>query len=193
MRVVAFNGSPRKGGNTEILLNEVLKVIASHGIDTELVQVGGTDINGCRACLRCRKENDGRCHNNSPFMNECIAKMEEADGIIIGSPVYYTDVTAEVKALIDCAGYSMGPVNRLRHKPGAAVIAVRRAGSIHAFDTINHFFLINEMIVPGSSYWNMGIGRQKGDVLDDAEGIRTMNTLGENFAWLLETINKRGG
>ena len=191
MKVVAFNGSPRKGGNTEILLNEVLNVIASHGIETEIVQVGGTAINGCRACLRCRKENDGRCHNNSPFMNECIDKMEKADGIIIGSPVYYTDVTAEVKALIDCAGYSMGHVSRLKRKPGAAVLAVRRAGATHAFDTINHFFLINEMIVPGSSYWNMGIGREKGDVLTDAEGIRTMHTLGENFAWLLETLNQK--
>lgn len=191
MKVIAFNGSPRKGGNTEILLNEVLKVIDSHGIETEIVQLGGTDINGCRACLRCRKENDSRCHNNSPFMNECIVKMEEADGIIIGSPVYYTDVTAEVKALIDCAGYSTGPVNRFRRKAGAAVIAVRRAGSTHAFDTINHFFQINEMIIPGSSYWNMAIGRAKGDVLNDEEGISTMRTLGENFAWLLERINKK--
>ena len=189
MKVVAFNGSPRKDGNTSILIDEVLKIIASHGIETEVVQVGGTDVNGCRACLRCRKENDNRCHNNSPLMNEFIAKMEEADGIIIGSPVYYTDVSAEIKALIDCAGYSMRVGKPLRHKPGAAVIAVRRAGSTHAFDTINHFFLINEMIIPGSSYWNMGIGREKGEVLKDEEGLHTMHTLGENFAFLLKAIH----
>jgi len=192
MKVVAFNGSPRKGGNTELLLGEVLKVISSHGIETELIQVGGTDINGCRACLKCRKENDGRCHNNSPLMNEFISKMEEADGILIGSPVYYTDVTAEIKSLIDCAGYSMRTGKTLRHKPGAAVLAVRRAGATHAFDTINHFFLINEMIVPGSSYWNIGIGRNKGEVLNDEEGLQTMRTLGENFAWLMKVINKEG-
>jgi len=190
MKVVGFNGSPRKGGNTELLLNEVLKVISAHGIDTEIVQVGGTDINGCRACMLCRKENDGRCHNNSPAMNEFISKMEEADGVLIGSPVYYTDVTSEIKALIDCAGYSQGPGKRLRHKPGAAVIAVRRAGSTHAFDTINHFFLINEMIIPGSTYWNMGIGKAKGDVLNDEEGIKTMQTLGENFVFILKAINR---
>ncbi len=188
MKVVAFNGSPRQGGNTELLLREVLKVISSHGIDTEIVQVGGSDINGCRACLRCRKENDGRCHNNSPAMNDFISKMEEADGILIGSPVYYTDVTSEIKALIDCSGYSQGPVKRLRHKPGAAVVAVRRAGSTHAFDTINHFFLINEMIIPGSTYWNMGIGKAKGDVLNDEEGINTMHNLGENFVFVLNAI-----
>lgn len=192
MKVIAFNGSPRKGGNTELLLREVLGVISSHGIETEMIQVGGTDINGCRACLRCRKEKDNRCHNNTPAMNEFIAKMEEADGILIGSPVYYTDVSAEIKALIDCAGYSMRAGNSLRRKPGAAVIAVRRAGSTHAFDTINHFFLINEMVVPGSSYWNMGIGREKGEVMNDEEGLKTMHILGENFAWLLKALRSQG-
>ena len=116
--------------------------------------------------------------------------MLSADAIIIGSPVYHADVSAETKALIDIAGYSIrGGGNQLKRKLGAAVIAVRRAGAIHAFDTINHFFLINEMIVPGSSYWNIGIGREKGEVLDDKEGMKTMQVLGENMAWLLKKVN----
>ena len=122
-------------------------------------------------------------------LNLCLEKMLEADGIIIGSPTYFTDVTAEIKGMIDRAGL-VAKINddMLKRKPGAAVVAVRRAGSIHVFDTINHFFLINEMIVPGSIYWNMGIGRDKGEVEQDEEGIRTMKVLGQNMAWLLKQI-----
>ncbi len=113
--------------------------------------------------------------------------MIEADGILIGSPVYFADITAETKALLDVAGYALRAAgNPLKRKAGAAVIAVRRAGAIHAFDSINHFFLINEMIIPGSSYWNIGIGREKGDVLNDEEGLKTMQQLGENMAWLIK-------
>ena len=121
--------------------------------------------------------------------NECLSKMRQADGIILASPTYVSDVTPEIKALIDRACL----VNRasaefLRRKVGAAVVAVRRGGEIHAFDSLNHFFLISEMVVPGSSYWNMGFGREKGQVLDDEEGLRTMKTLGENMAWTLKKL-----
>ena len=185
MKAVAFNGSPRKGGNTEILLNEVLQVLEVNGIDTEIVQVGGKEVKGCVACMKCRKKGDGRCHKENDFINKCIKKMLKADIILIGSPVYFADITSETKALIDVAGYALrGAGNPLRRKIGAGVIAVRRAGAIHALDSINHFFLINEMIIPGSSYWDIGIGREKGEVLKDEEGMRTMKVLGENIAWL---------
>jgi multimeric flavodoxin WrbA len=141
--------------------------------------------------MKCRKEKDGRCHQNNDQINECIKKMVKADGIIIGSPVYFADLSAQAKALIDVAGYAIrGAGNPLKRKVGAAVIAVRRAGAIQAFDSINHFFLINEMIIPGSSYWNLAIGREKGDVLKDEEGMKTMKVLGENMAWLLKKVKK---
>lgn len=187
MKAVAFNGSPRKGGNTEILLREVLKVLEDKGVKTELVQVGGKKVNGCVACMKCRKKGDGRCHKENDLINKCIEKMLEADVILIGSPTYFADLTSETKALIDVAGYALrGADKPLKRKIGAAVVAVRRAGGMHTFDSINHFFLINEMIVPGSSYWNLGIGRNPGEVNEDEEGLRTMRTLGENIAWLLE-------
>jgi len=192
MKVIAFNGSPRPDGNTSILLNHVLEPIRAKGIQTEVYQLGGSDIHGCRACYACMKTKNGRCSHDDDVANECIAKMLEADGIILGSPTYFADLTPETKALIDRAGYvSRANGDLLKRKVGAAVVAVRRAGEIHAFDSINHFFLISQMIVPGSCYWNVGIGRDKGDVETDAEGLKTMRVLGENMAWLLESVAAR--
>ena len=146
-------------------------------------------MQGCNACLKCREIKDGKCHIKNDHLNFCIEKMVEADGIIIGSPVYFADVTPEVKALIDVAGYvTRGNGHLLKRKVGASVIAVRRGGALHAFESINNFFLINQMIVPGSSYWNFGMGKNPGDVLNDEEGIKTMQTLGENMAWLLKKM-----
>ena len=191
MKVLAINGSPRKGGNTEILLKEVLAEIEESGIKTELVHIGGKKVKGCVACMKCKKEKDAQCHKKNDLLNEIMQKMIKADAIIIGSPVYFSDITAETKALIDVAGYALRSAgNPLRRKIGAAVVAVRRAGGMPSFDSINHFFLINEMIVPGSTYWNIGIGREKGDVLEDEEGLKTMKNLGKNIAWLLEKIKK---
>jgi multimeric flavodoxin WrbA len=186
MKVVAFSGSARLDGNTALLVNEVFKELAAAGIETELVQLAGKNIHGCRACYNCFKKKNGRCSLDDDFANVCIAKMAEADGIILASPTYFADVTSEMKALIDRAGFvARANENMLKRKAGAAVVAVRRAGAIHAFDTINHFFLIAEMIIPGSNYWNIGIGREKGEVEKDEEGVRTMRTLGSNLAWLL--------
>ncbi len=190
MKVVAFNGSARKDGNTAILLNTVLDELKNEGIETELVQLAGQTIKGCKACYQCRKNKDQRCSVTDDKMNDYIAKMIEADGIILGSPVYFTDVTTEMKALIDRAGFvARGNDHFFKRKVGAAVVAVRRAGSIHTFDTLNHFFLISQMIVPGSSYWNLGIGGKIGDVESDEEGLKTMQILGQNMAWLLKKIH----
>lgn len=189
MKVVAFNGSARKDGNTAILIREVFSEIEVEGIETEMIQLAGKTIHGCIACGKCYKNKDKRCAVDNDFANECIEKMIEADGIILASPTYFADVTTETKALIDRAGYvARANSDMLQRKIGAAVVAVRRTGAIHTFDTMNHFFLISQMIVPGSSYWNIGIGRAIGDVEQDKEGIETMRTLGKNMAWLLKKI-----
>ncbi len=189
MKVVAFNGSPRKNGNTAIMLRRALARLEAHGIECELVHIAGKPVRGCTACMICKERKDRRCAITGDIVNECIEKMLEADGIIIGSPTYFAGLTAETKALIDRAGYvARGNDNMLRRKAGAAVSAVRRAGSLNVFNAINHFFFINEMIVPGSTYWNMGIGKDPGDVESDEEGMLTMEALGENMAWLLERI-----
>jgi multimeric flavodoxin WrbA len=193
MKVLGINCSPRKGGNTELLIKEVFKALEKEGIKTEFFQLGGEKVNGCIACMKCRKKGDGVCHQKNEVINKCIEKMVKADAIIIGSPVYNADITADAKALIEVSSYALRAAGSpLKHKPGAAVIAVRRAGAIHSFDSINHFFLINEMIIPGSSYWNIGIGREKGEVLKDEEGMKTMKVLGENMAWLMKKIKDKG-
>lgn len=189
MKVVAFNGSARKDGNTAILIRKVLSELEAEGIDTELVQLAGKTIKGCIACGQCFKNQDGKCAVNNDVANECIEKMTQADGIILGSPTYFSDVTTEMKALIDRAGYvARANSHMLKRKVGASVVAVRRTGAIPTFDSMNHFFLIGQMIVVGSSYWNIGIGRAKGEVEQDEEGMETMQTLGQNMAWLLKKI-----
>ncbi|MBN2416049.1 flavodoxin family protein [bacterium] len=189
MKVTAFNGSPRENGNTALLLRTVTDVLNEHDIETEIVQVGGERLRGCAACMNCKKNRDGHCAFTDDPMNTYIDRMRESDGIIIGSPTYFSNVTAETKALIDRAGYvSLANGRMLERKVGAAVVAVRRAGSIAVFDAINKLFLINKMIVPGSIYWNLGIGREEGEVKQDEEGLRTMRELGEQMAWLLPRL-----
>ncbi len=189
MKVVAFNGSARKNGNTAILLNYVLGELKKEGIETEMIQLAGQKIHGCLACYKCFKNKDKQCAVKDDVANDCIRKMIEADGILLGSPTYFSGVTTEMKALIDRAGFvARANGDMFMRKVGAAVVAVRRGGEIHAFDSINHFFLIEQMIVPGSIYWNMGFGREKGEVEKDEEGIRTMKVLGQNMAWLLKKI-----
>ena len=190
MKVVAFNGSARKNGNTAILTNIVLGKLEKEGIETELVQLAGKKIRGCIACMKCWENKDQRCSVTDDVLNSCIEKMIEADGIILGSPTYFANVSTELKALIDRAGMTSIANDRMfKRKVGAAVVAVRRAGAIHVFNSINHFFFIGQMIVPGSIYWNMGFGLDKGEVEKDEEGLDTMKVLGENMAWLLKKIN----
>jgi len=190
MKVIAFNGSARKNGNTAILLNCVLDTLKEEGIETELFQLSGKKINGCRSCCKCFENKDQRCAVKDDILNECIEKMLVAEGIVLGSPTYFADITTEMKALIDRAGF-VAKVNgeMFKRKIGAAVIAARRGGSIHAFDSINHFFLISQMIIPGSSYWNLGFGLKKGEVKKDKEALQIMKVLGENMAWLLKKVH----
>ena len=187
LKVVALNGSARKRGNTAILLGYVLRELEEEGIETELIEMAGAKIHGCISCRECSKNKDRRCGQKNDMGNVYIEKMEQADGILLGSPTYVGDLTPEMKALIDRACLvARANGGMFRRKVGAAVAVARRAGAIHAFDSLNHFFLLSEMIVPGSSYWNIGIGREIGDVEKDEEGIQTMKTLGQNMAWLLK-------
>jgi multimeric flavodoxin WrbA len=190
VKVLAINGSARKGGNTAILLRTVLKELEAEGVQTELVEMAGGKIHGCRSCKTCSPGKNRRCSQTADMGNVYLEKMEKADAIILGSPTYVTDVSTEMKALIDRATQvSWANGGMWRRKVGAGVVAVRRGGAIHAFETLNNFFLINEMIVPGSTYWNIGIGLQPGEVESDEEGMRTMKNLGRNMAWLLKKIH----
>ena len=190
MKVVAFNGSARKGGNTARLIGVVLEELESRGIATELVELSGKNIAGCIACYKCFKDRNGRCAVDDGIVNECIDKMLGADGIILGSPTYFANISANMKALIErCGMVSRANGDMFRRKVGAGVVAVRRAGAYHVFNSLNSFFLIGQMIVVGSSYWNIGIGRDPGEVMKDEEGIRTMKDLGQNMAWTLEKLH----
>lgn len=189
MKVIAFNGSPRKEGNTYQSLQVVIGELQKEGIETEVIQLGGKSIHGCTACYKCFNSKDKECSIKDDEVNDYIKKMIEADGIIIGSPVYFSNVTSEVKAFIDRTGLvARANDNLLKRKVGAGVVAVRRAGATFAFSAINFFFFIQEMIVPGSIYWNLAIGREPGEVQEDKEGMMTFKTLGQNMAWLLKKI-----
>jgi multimeric flavodoxin WrbA len=187
MRAVAFNGSPRLGGNTELLLKKVLEPIAAAGIETELVQMSGKPIRGCTACGLCIKNKDRRCAVRDDAFNGWLEKMLAADAVILGSPTYFAGMTAEMTALIDRAGF-VACVNGglFARKIGAAVVAVRRGGAGGVQDSINHMFLMCRMIVPGSTYWNFGFGRDRGEAANDAEGLANMRDLGETIAWLVK-------
>jgi len=190
MKVLAIIGSARKGGNTAALTKMVFEELEKEGIETELIELAGKNLKGCMACYKCFQNKDKCCSIKTDEMNELITKMDDADAVILGSPTYFANVSSNIKALIDRAGL-VGIANDhlFKRKIGAAVVAVRRAGSVNVFDAINKFFFINQMIVPGSVYWNLGIGQQPGDVNGDEEGVRTMKILGENMAWLLKKVN----
>ena len=185
MKALAINGSPRPGGNTETLLKKVLAPLEAAGWSTEYLRIGGKPVRGCMACMKCGEKRNGRCVIEGDAVNDCLEKMFAADAIILGSPTYFSDVTAEMKALIDRAGFvALANGGAFSGKIGAAVVAVRRGGATHVFDTINHLFLLSSMIVPGSIYWNLGVGCDKGQVLEDEEAMRNMSHLGKTIAWL---------
>jgi multimeric flavodoxin WrbA len=187
MKVVGFNGSPRKDGNTSILIRRIFKEVEKEGIATELVQLSEKEIRGCIACSQCIKNKDQRCAVEKDAANEYIGKMLGADGIILGSPVYFNDVTPEMKALIDRTGYVARANSRMfKDKVGAAAAAVRRSGAVHTLDTMNHFFLSMEMVIAGRV---IGVGRERGEVEKDEEGMQLAKSLGQRMAWLLKKIS----
>lgn len=187
MKVLAINGSARKDGNTAILINTVLKELNIAGIETEMIQLAGNVIEPCKACWACGGQ--GNCVHRNDSFREVFEKMKEADGILLGSPVYSANVSANMQALLERAAV-VADMNQglFIHKVGAAVAAVRRGGAMQAVDTMNHFFLNHEMIVVGSTYWNMGYGQMPGDVCNDEEGLANMRNLGQNMSYLLNAL-----
>jgi multimeric flavodoxin WrbA len=189
MKVVALNGSARKDGNTAIIINVVFDELKKEGIETELIQLAGNPIAGCIACYKCFKNKNRRCSVEKDMLNEVIEKMLQADGIVLGSPTYFSDVSSGMRAFIERCGFVARANDYMfKYKVGAGVVAVRRAGAIPAFNSIMLFLHYMQMMIPGSSYWNIAIGRDPGEVLKDEEGIQTMKTLGQNMAWLLKKV-----
>jgi len=187
MKVLAINGSPRPDGNTATALQIALEELDHEGIGTELVTIGQKPIRGCLACFRCRELQGQRCAIDNDEVNAMISKMIEADGLLLGSPVYYSGINGTMKSFLDRAFFAAGAV--MRHKVGAAVVAVRRSGGSATFDQLNKYFLISQMVVVGSNYWNIIHGMMPGEATQDAEGQQVMQTLGRNMAWLLKLID----
>jgi len=189
VKAIAINGNPRSGGNTEIMLKKVLEPLEAAGWSTKCLQIGGKPVRGCIACFKCFEKKNRRCIVEKDGMNDYLEEIYAADAVILGSPTYFADVTPELKALIDRAGFvALANGGMLRGKIGAAVVAVRRGGGTHVLDTINHMFFLSSMIVPGSIYWNLGMGRDEGQVPGDDEAMRNMSHLGETIAWLGKAI-----
>jgi multimeric flavodoxin WrbA len=189
MKVVAFNGSPRKDGNTFIALNIILEELKNEGIQTELFQIGSEHIKGCNVCLICKKTADGFCAIKGDSVNSAFSEIYGSEGFIIGSPTYFGSLTPEAKAFIDRLGYcSRAGGSMIKRKVAAGIAIARRAGSVDVCHQINNLFNLGECIVPASTYWNIGIAREKGEIMDDKEGVETFKTLGQNMAWLLKKI-----
>ena len=189
MRVLGISGSPRHGGNTELLINTALSVLAEKGLETEFLSLADRTIQPCLACGGCMKSETIQCLQDDPAFDGIIEKFSAADGILIGSPVYFGSATPQTMSLLDRVGYvARRHPQLLRRKVGAAIVVARRAGRTFTFAQLNYFFLISEMIVPGSSYWNVATGREKGEVEDDHEGMETVKTLARNMAWLMQKL-----
>ena len=189
MKVLGISGSPRTGGNTDILVKLALEVLAQEGIQTDFLSLADRPIKPCMACRGCASADGIRCVQEDPAFAGIVERFMAADGILVGSPVYFGSATPQTMAMLDRVGYvARMKDNFLRRKVGAAIVVARRAGQNFTFAQLNYFFLINEMIVPGSSYWNVGFGLQKGDVENDQEALTTVRTLGANMAWLLKKV-----
>lgn len=189
MKVVGFNGSPHKNGNTALAIQTVFNELEKAGIETEMIHVGKEKIRGCMACNGCAKNRDEKCVFTDDPVNEWIQKMKEADGILLGSPVHFAGVAGTIKSFLDRSFYVAGMNGGLfRHKVGASVAAVRRSGGIPTVDAMNKYINYCEMIMPASNYWNVAHGRLPGEVEQDAEGMQIMEVLGKNMAWLMKII-----
>ncbi|MCP3943089.1 MAG: flavodoxin family protein [Desulfobacteraceae bacterium] len=189
MKVVGFNGSPRKKGNTACSLNTVFAELENAGIETEMIQVGKEKVQGCKACYACVKKQNQACSMKDDPVNEWIQKMKLADGIILGSPVYFSGVAGTMKSFLDRAFFvSSVNGNLFRHKVGASVAAVRRSGGLPTVDSLNHYINYSEMVMPSSNYWNVVHGANPGEMEQDGEGKQIMAVLGQNMAWLMKTL-----
>jgi len=189
MKVVAFNGSPNKQGNTYHALKLVLAELEKEGIETEIIQVGGKAIRGCLGCGSCGRNKDEKCVQTGDEVNEWIQKIKLADGVLFGSPVHYSAVAADMKAFLDRAFFVQGGNGRMfRHKVGAALVAVRRSGGVATFDQLNNYLNCSEMLMPTSNYWNVIHGARPGEVLQDTEGVQVMSVLGKNMVWLMRLV-----
>jgi multimeric flavodoxin WrbA len=188
MKVIGFNGSARKDGNTSILIQKVFDELETEGIETKLVNLGPQSVNGCLACLKCFEKKDGHCVQDKDNLNQWLDEMAAADGIVLGTPVYFANISGQIKCFMDRAWMvARANDNMFKRKVGAAVVAARRAGAVTAFHALNTYFGISEMITAGSTYWNMGYGREKGECLQDGEGLQNMANLGKNMAWLIKS------
>jgi multimeric flavodoxin WrbA len=189
MKVIGINGSARKDGNTSILIRKVFDELEAEGIETGLVNLGPQSVNGCLACMKCFEKKDGHCAQDKDALNDWVDQMAAADGIILGTPVYFANISGQIKCFLDRAWMvARANDNMFKRKVGAAVVAARRAGSVTAFHALNAYFGISEMIIAGSTYWNMGYGREKGACLKDDEALQNMANLGKNMAWLIKTL-----
>jgi multimeric flavodoxin WrbA len=189
MRVLGISGSPRRGGNTDLLINSALETLAKEGIETEFVSLADRQVQPCLACGRCLQSETIQCWQEDPAFDGMLQKFVAADGVLIGSPVYFGSATPQTMSLLDRVGYvSRRHPQILRRKVGAAIVVARRAGQNFTFAQLNYFFLISEMIVPGSNYWNVAFGREKGEVANDNEGMATVKTLAHNMAWLMKKL-----
>lgn len=190
MKVVAFNGSPNKNGNTYAAIKMVAQELEKEKIEVAIIHVGNRPISGCLACNQCVKNQNERCAITTDPVNEWIQEMKNADGIILGSPVHYSAIAGTMKAFLDRAFYVTSVNNgMLRHKVGASVVAVRRAGGIPAFNQLNNFINYSEMLMPTSNYWNIAYGTAPGEVEQDEEGKQIMRVLGQNMAWLMKLVD----
>lgn len=192
MKALAINGSARKDGNTAILIHTVFKELHQAGIETEMVQLSGKIIEPCKACWACGGRKN--CVHGKDLFQEIFEKMTKADGIILGSPVYTANISANMQAFLERASV-VTDMNRsenlFQHKVGAAVTTARRGGALTTLDTMYHFFMLQNMFVVGSSYWAFGYGQMSGDVQKDGEGLDTMKNLGRNMAYLLKALEER--
>lgn len=190
MKVLGISGSARRNGNTDYLLRTALDALAEEGIQTDFISLALHPVKPCIACGRCFGSDVAKCFQEDPEFEGVLEKVAEADGILVASPVYFGSATPQTMALLDRVGYvARRHPELLRRKVGASIVVARRAGQNFTFAQLNYFFLIAEMIVPGSTYWNVAFGRDKGEVVNDAEGIATVKTLAKNMAWLMKKIS----
>jgi multimeric flavodoxin WrbA len=191
MKVIALNGSPNLNGNTATALDRVCGALQKNGIETERVEIGKKAIHGCVGCGVCWEKQNRRCVYNDDVLNEVVDKLLDADGLLVGSPVYYAGINGALKCFLDRVFY-LGSANgsAFRHKVGAGIVAVRRGGEVTAWDQLNKYFTISEMFVPSGHYWNMVFGAEPGEAAQDAEGMQCMEVLGNNMAWLLRAAEK---